>query len=529
MKKRLCPSFLIILFILLFTGGGLHADEALKKLAVLPFTMNADRDLSFLQAGIVDMLSTRLAWKGRVEVIDQEEVKKELASVPGPLNRDRALAIGKALGADYVILGSLTIFGESVSIDAKIYDVAKSDELVAVFDQSKGMDGMIPTVNKFAENINAKILGKEVYRQGPPLEREARGGGPLITVGEGTASSGQKPSYIQRFKLEIRGLDAGDLDGDGKDEIVIIDRDTVYVYKWHKKRLFQFKDIEVSWASNFIYVNVADLDGNGRAEIYVSNLTTTVSSLVLEWDGKKFKEIASGESWLFRVVDLPGHGISLLGQKRSVDGTYLGNVHLLTRKGNSFVSTGPLNLPRYGNVFNFVQSDLTGKGPVFTTMLGPYEHLLVYNQTGERLWKSDNYFGGSLTFIEDKNIEVDREVDTGVRVFIPSPIFLHDINGDGKQEIMVCQNQSKMGRLFGDFRWFGSGKVLFMDWDGVALTARWTSQKLSGTVVGYQVADLSDDGIKRLAIASVTSESYFIGRPKSRLVMYDLDQKAQAR
>jgi len=528
MKTRttVLSFILAISCILIFVGVLSHADEAPKKIAILPFTMNADRDLSFLRKGIVDMLSSRLAWKEKVEVIEEEAVKKEAAKVSGPLNKKKALMIGKALGADYVILGSLTVFGDSVSIDAKILDVAKSDELVTAFNQSKGMDGVIPTVNQFAEDINAKIMGKEVYRPGRVYEREEKEGGALIAVGEKEGASLQKPSFVQRFKLEIRGLDVGDLDGDGKNEVVIIDRDTVYVYKWQKNRLFQFKAIEATWSSNYIYVSVADLDGNGRAEIYVSNPTQTVSSLVLEWDGGKFKEISSGVSWLLRVVDLPGKGKTLLGQKRGVQGTYMGDVQSLTRKGNDYISTGPLNLPRYGNVFNFVQNDLTGKGLTYTTMLGPYEHLLVYGPKGERLWKSDDYFGGSLTFMEDKVTDINRMIDTGVRVFIPSPIFLVDMNDDGKQEIVVCQNKSKVGRIFGDVRWFGSGKVLFMDWDGTGLNSQWTSQKLSGTVVGYQIADLDNDGLKELVIASVTSESYFVGLPKSRLVLYDLDLKA---
>ena len=171
-----------------------------------------------------------------MEVIEEEAVKKETAQFPAPLNKKKALMIGKALGADYVILGSLTVFGDSVSIDAKILDVAKSDELVTAFDQSKGMDGVIPTVNQFAEDINAKIMGKEIYRPGRVYEREEKEGGALIAVGENAGTSLLKPSFVRRFKLEIRGLDVGDLDGDGKNELVIIDRDTIYVYKWQKKQ-----------------------------------------------------------------------------------------------------------------------------------------------------------------------------------------------------------------------------------------------------------------------------------------------------
>jgi hypothetical protein len=165
-----------------------------------------------------------------------------------------------------------------------------------------------------------------------------------------------------------------------------------------------------------------------------------------------------------------------------------------------------------------------GKGSVFTTLLGPWEHLLVFDQAGERLWRSDDFFGGSLTYMEYMDPDVNRMAHTGVRIFISSPIYLFDINGDGKQEIVICQNHSKVARIFGDFRWFGSGKVHFMDWDETGLVSRWTTQKLSGTVVGYKIADLDGDGLQELAVASVTSESYFIGMPRSRLVVYDLKE-----
>jgi len=215
--------------------------------------MNADRDLSFLQSGIMDMLSSRLAWKGKVQIIEKGLVKKEVDAVPGPMDKEKALKIGRALAADYVILGSLTVFGDSVSIDAKILDVAKSDELVTAYNQSKGMDGVIPTVNQFAEDINAKIMGKAVYQPERRIEEEHKESGPIMALGDESGGSGQRPSHVQRFKLEIRGLDVGDVDGDGKNEVVIIDKNTVYVYKWGKDRLLLFKDIKGTWSPNFIY------------------------------------------------------------------------------------------------------------------------------------------------------------------------------------------------------------------------------------------------------------------------------------
>ena len=511
-----------ILAIFGVAGATTSSSPSIKKIAILPFTMNSDRDLKFLQSGIMDMLSSRLAWKDKIEVIEKGSVLKEVDASPGPMDKQEALEIGKALGADYVILGSLTVFGDSVSIDAKILDVAKGEELVTAFEQSKGMDGVIPTVNKFAEDINAKVMGKYVPEQESRPAAVKEEPGALLSSDQGAGGS-KAASYVKRFKLEIRGLGVGDLEGDGTNALVMIDKNTVYVYKWIKNTLSEIAAIKGSWSPNYAYVSVADMDRNGRAEIYVSDLTVAgVSSFVLEWDGSKFKEIIRGQKWLFRVVELPGRGRTLVGQERVVEGSYVGDVFTLVRQGDNLTAGEPIKLPRGGNVFNFVKADLTGKGGDYTTLLSPYEHLELYDGQGTSLWKSDDYFGGTLVFIEYMDYTRNRMARTPLRVFLPSPIFLSDVDGDGKEEVVVCQNISKTARTTEDFRWFGSGKVHFMAWDGVGLNTVWTSQKLSGTVVGYEVADLDQDGRNELIIASVTSESYFVGFPKSRLVMYDL-------
>ena len=374
-----------ILAILGVAGAELSASSSVKKLAILPFTMNSDKDLKFLQSGIMDMLSSRLAWKDKIDVIEKSSVQKTLDTFPGPMDKQKALEIGKALGADYVVMGSLTVFGDSVSIDAKILDVAKGKELVTAFEQSKGMDGVIPTVNKFAEDINAKVMGKYVPEQESRPAAVKEGAGALLSPDQESRGS-KAASYVKRFKLEIRGLGVGDLDGDGKNELVMIDKNTVHVYKWIKNTLSETAAIKGSgWSPNYAYVSVADMDENGRAEIYVTNLTAAnVSSFVLEWDGSNFKEIISGQNWLFRVIQLPGRGRTLVGQQRAVQGTYMGDVCTLVRQGDNLIAGEPITLPRGGNVFNFVKSDLTGKGSIYTTMLTPYEHLEVYDAQGSQ-------------------------------------------------------------------------------------------------------------------------------------------------
>jgi hypothetical protein len=62
LRERIA-CFLWALFLLMTTVGATVAvfpAEEVQKVAILPFTMNAEGDLGFLQEGILDMLSSRI-------------------------------------------------------------------------------------------------------------------------------------------------------------------------------------------------------------------------------------------------------------------------------------------------------------------------------------------------------------------------------------------------------------------------------------------------------------------------------------
>ena len=123
MKKiKLKIISLVLSGILISTLGGVHSVSAadVKRVALLPFKINAEKDLSFLRDGIFDMLSTRLAKEGRVEVIGRAQVDAAMqsAAASGTVNEAAARTIGSRLNADFVLFGSLTVLGENVSIDA---------------------------------------------------------------------------------------------------------------------------------------------------------------------------------------------------------------------------------------------------------------------------------------------------------------------------------------------------------------------------------------------------------------------------
>jgi len=523
-RKGLEISLLIGLLILMVFFGPSYAGK-IKVIAIIPFRINAAQDLTFLKEGIVDMLSSRLACKGEVEILERGKVKEKVAEFKGPLNKEKALLIGKALEADYVVLGSLTVFGNSVSIDAKILDVDKEEELINVFGQSKGIDEVIPTVNRFAQDINAEIMGR--YVQAPKSAK------PAIYIKEGREGP-KEPARIeerfeekgightQAFKTGIIGLDAGDVDGDGKNELVFIDSNTVYIYKWVEKSFKEFRIIKGKWSPNYVFLSVADLDGNGKAEIYVSNLGESgLYSFVLEWQYGEFVNIAKGQRWFFRVIDLPRRGRTLIGQSRIIGGGFTRYAYILKRGEDGFAKGERLKLPAMANVFNFIQGDIANKDRVQTLILSPEtEHLFLFDPGGEEIWKSEDEFGGIDTHMVVSGSDVGGEK----WIHFSPPIFLFDIDSDGLQEVVICKNKSSVGRLLEKNRMFSSGRLHFLSWDNGSLTTKWETKKMAGPITGYSLKDVDNDNAPELVMSVVLpSKSFFSRSSRSQVVVYDLD------
>ncbi|MEA3280383.1 MAG: hypothetical protein U9Q38_07270, partial [Thermodesulfobacteriota bacterium] len=63
---------LFSLAMVIIIGISAQASAKESRIAVIPFKMNAEKDLTFLKEGIHSMLTSRLSWENRVFVIGPE-------------------------------------------------------------------------------------------------------------------------------------------------------------------------------------------------------------------------------------------------------------------------------------------------------------------------------------------------------------------------------------------------------------------------------------------------------------------------
>jgi TolB-like protein len=557
--------------LLLFIAAPVLAAPA--RVAILPFEMNAEKDLTFLQEGILDMLASRLAWKDKVEVINENETKAALAAIEGFEGESRALLLGGNLQADYVLFGSLTVFGESVSMDAKMVDVSGQQEPLPFFAQTRGMGEVIPQINKFATDINATVFGRGVAQRpvaapapqagtipatrvqpAPPVldprmhpekllqsgvQSETQvpvAGQPYQTPNPGFVAAAPAPGGAgaqtfwksRSFKSVITSMDIGDVDNDGAIETVVAEDSSLTVYRHIQGRMMKVAEIEDKRDGIYLGIDIGDINDNGTAEIFVSSISTRrdrYNSFVLEFDGTAFKRIVDNSPWLFRIARTVAGNSFLLGQRKPIeeDGLFSRPIYQMFWDKDEYAAGEQIMRGRRANVLGVAYDDLLQVGKNNLVAFSAGDRIQIFENRSDAAWKGDARHGGS---VESFNLQRRDATDIHDIQYFPMRIRTADIDGDGKAEVISASN-SDVANVLERFRSYNNGFILSLSWDGLSLRQNWKTPDVKGRISDFVIGDFDNDGTVELVTAVVLKEgSIAMTQKKSVLVAYDLNTPA---
>jgi len=562
--KNTC-KWLVCLMCVVFAAPLLWAKEK-NSVAVLPFSVHSVENIDYVRRGIGDMLSSRISVSEKIEVISPDAVLTALKETGG---KELAVAdiysLGKKLNADFVVWGSITKIGNSLSIDGKLVDISAYKAAVAIVAQIQNMDEVIPKINDFAQKIEAHIVGAPSPTPGTlpaPKEIAASPQPPTQTIREAEIISGMKsskkgtftssinPDFInaaqpidsksfwksQQFSNEFKGMDIGDVNGDGLNETVIIDSHTIFIYQKKGSEFKLIQEITGKSYENYISVDVADINGNGIKEIIVSNYTGgIVDSFIIEFRNGKFVTIASNLRWFMRVIDNASGIPLLLGQRRGVEKPFDTPIHEIRWQGGEYREGPKMQIPEGLSVYGLTLDKLGSSGTEKVIALNQDDYLNIFEQTDkplsrvaifggskELLWKSEDAFGGSNTYINpiDEGRKEISENDN-VITYINPRIVTYDTNKDGKREIIIVKNISTAARTFQRIKLFTSAEVYNLEWDGMGMVENWRTKKISGYIADYQFKDIDNDGENEVVIALVLA-SGITTKGRSVVVSYSL-------
>ena len=521
---------------------------AAKTVAIVPFKINAEKDMSFLRDGVYDMLSSRLYKEGEVEVLNRQTVEKALPATAAPLTEATGRELGRKLAADYVLFGSLTVLGNSISLDAKMVDAAGAKPTMSFFEQSADAGGIIARINTMAADINEKMFGRTMAAAGPapaaaaaaqpqtpqPTPEDSRANPEKMLKHSGFAGGSGSPFAASEesarefspqfwksaaYKQAFNGIALGDVDGDGKIETILITADKVMVYRYEQQRFYPVSEFEPDSKGINIGVDVADINGNGIPEIIVTRLTLTrkiLTSFAIEWDGKAFRRIVDNAPWYFRVIDLPDRGKVLLGQEPRFGSPFKGKIFEMVWRNGQYEPDTPITVSYEANVLGLTIGQLVKDQKGTIAAYDPGDHIRVFDEAGKEEWKSSERYGGSTLYTLGNTDDVGQ---TERPIYLPMRLATLKPDKDGKSQVLAVRNFDIADRKLETFRSFSEAQIIGFGWDGLGLQPEWRTRKLTGCIRDFAIGDFDNDGQLEMVCALVLDEGRIITTtPKSTVI-----------
>lgn len=321
-----------------------------------------------------------------------------------------------------------------------------------------------------------------------------------------------KPTGEILIDMEVMAFDMGDLDGDGKAELLILGRKKLLVYNREGESFVLRGSLKPSWGEDFLKVSVSDTDSNGRAEIYlVSRYGMRARSTVLEWTGK-FKRLDRRTGHIKGVKDPDGSGFILLFQDSRVDEFFSGRVYVM-----DYDKKGKLKrrhqLPELEGVqfYTLGLFDLEKDGDPEFLGLGEDSRLHVWEKQGKVLWRGNKKLGGTNNAIR---LGEATSEDLPPRIPFNSRLQIIDIDGDGEKEILAIKNIPLI-KYLPNFKVYKKSRLIAYRVEGTSLFPAWATGEID-----YCLIDMQAEG-KTLFLAAQKGRISNIGKGSGCIMWFE--------
>ncbi len=506
-NRGVSSLFIVLAVVCLFLSSDRVCANNAQTVAIFPFEVLAQEDLSFLGKGLTRMVCSRVGDTGRILVECRQKRLKAFGieivpEVLKTLNTTEAFS-----GVDYIVKGSLTVMGATVSTDAELIDL-NTGRVVCYFHESGStQEDIVRHAAVISEKIKGILLGGPV----PTAQPETFGskGVPLpkndVQKETGVLPSNNLPQpkigapvamdkvfRSRTFNTRISGLASGDVDGDGRADLVFMEEHAISLFSLKGGTLVKKGAFKGKRYNFFKAVDVADVNHNGKAEIFVTSVDrkSGVRSLVLEWNQGAFQTVVEDSDWYFRVVDMDGNK-HLVGQQGGYSDLFSGRVYTLGWDGSGYEKTEAVVLPGDVDLFSFVKGDLLGAGSEQTLWLNDAGKLTLDRATGQNQWSSASSFGSTPLFLGEKD---GQDLEDQERHYINSRMAVADLDQDGRNEAIVVHNRDLSRGFLDRFRKFTAGSIKCLAWNPSGVSTVWETAQVSGCITDWALEDLDNDG-----------------------------------
>ncbi len=331
----------------------------------------------------------------------------------------------------------------------------------------------------------------------------------------------------QELPFEVVDFDIGDINGDGKPEIIMIDRNRVMIFRLVDNKLKRVAQVKTNIYGNyFLGVDVGDINGNGRDEIFVtSQQDQRLKSFALESEpGRKgLRTIWKDVNLYFRILRPFGTKPLLISQKPGFRDPFHGPIRAIDYRGGTYQEGKELSLPsKYGMeiiLYGLTQTDLNRDGAKETIILDNDYRLKVYSANGKVIVNSDDYYGHDPRIID---VGVKEDIAGLVRQGEPVNYRgrLQFVEKEGKKFLIIPRNHRLGGSFLESAIIVKNSSLVFLSSTNEGFENVFETRKQKGFLSAYQIMETPGGQSSKVLVVNV-EEGGFTSKTQSTLLVYD--------
>ncbi|WP_245984666.1 FG-GAP-like repeat-containing protein [Biomaibacter acetigenes] len=303
-----------------------------------------------------------------------------------------------------------------------------------------------------------------------------------IVAGTTAATSGNSNLYVFRFENntyhqlarinlgneDVRCIKVYDIDGDGRDEIIVGSYGGIFIYKMRGKELIKIAE-STAMDGEVVSLAIADIDGDGKLEI-VAAARGRSKIYIFRFDGKLVflrPEVFRYNVYCLDAGDTDGDGtVEVVIKTRSHGGSV---VYVLCFKDGKKMEKWSGNIPDADKDF-IVVDDFDGDG----------RDEIIFDCTDRTV--KILHFKGGIYGIMWGCPDLDQD---------PKDVAVFDVDGDGQRElVIVCLNT-----------------VYIYGWKGRSIVLEW-KQTIPNGVICVEVGELNQRGLGEICLGTVYGYIY---------------------
>ncbi len=285
---------------------------------------------------------------------------------------------------------------------------------------------------------------------------------------------------VARLPAVVTDFEMGDLDADGRPEVVYMTPQGLYVSQFGGRLLASYRHTGFGKMVNFSL----GPDGWIALNIYVPG--EAMRSRLLRYQRGRLETAVSDINFFLAFFDLNGDGLkeTLLGQTYDRQSLFGPTIYRLKPAWDKISYLETERVPGGFRVLLAAFADINGNRVKEACFMDLGHKLRVYER-GRRLWTSTTKVGGSIYALAagPKTMKAIYKKTISAEV---EPL-VRDLNGDGRQEVILVRNISSHRDILPNLPAYESGEVLALIYSATGYELIPLTGKLEGPVQGLAI------------------------------------------